>query len=131
MTIEFITKRIEGKKAAISKLEKKVARIEAAKATNWEKNPYYYHESDLKYALRDLESERAALAKYEEELAKEQEKAERRNVPAILEFLENWKARMRVVYEQGFKDYMDEYAEYEKLANKYSDWCYSKEYWDA
>ena len=47
-SIEFITKRIEGKQAEIAKLEKKIARIEKAKATGLEVNPYYYREDDLK-----------------------------------------------------------------------------------
>lgn len=127
MTIEFITKRIEGKKAAISKLEKKLARIEAAKATLWTKNPYYYNDNDLRRTIRDLEEARHALIDLEDALAKEQAKAESRNVPAILEFLENWKARMRVVYKQGFKDYMAAYNEYEALVDDYHEWEYSDE----
>lgn len=131
MTIDFIVKRIEGKKAAIAKLEKKVARIEAAKATNWEKNPYYYHESDLKYALRDLEEERLALAKYEGELAKAKAKAESRNVPAILEFLEGWKERMRSVYKSGFEAYLLDYEEYKEFSKQYNEWLYSDAYYAA
>lgn len=128
MTIEFITKRIDGKKAAVAKLEKKIARIEAAKATNWEKNPYYYHESDLKYALRDLEDEKAALAKYEAELIKEQNKAASRNIKVIIDFLEGWKVRMRAVYAQGFDDYKEAYEERRKERKAYTDWEYSEEY---
>jgi hypothetical protein len=55
-TIEFIQKRIDGKLKEIATLEKKIARIEQAKATNWEKNPYYYSERDLTSALRDKEA---------------------------------------------------------------------------
>ena len=43
-SIEFITQRIEGKKKEIAKLESKLSRIEKAKASNWENNPYYYGE---------------------------------------------------------------------------------------
>lgn len=43
-SIEYLTKRVEGKKAEIAKLQKKLGRIEKAQASNWENNPYYYHE---------------------------------------------------------------------------------------
>ena len=93
-SIEFITKRIEGKKKEIAKLESKLARIEKAAASNWENNPYYYNESDLKWTTRDLEDARAALADYEKKFAAETDKAASRNVPAIIEFLEGWKKRV-------------------------------------
>ena len=43
-SIEFLTKRVEGKKAELKKLTAKMERIEKAQATNWEVNPYYYDE---------------------------------------------------------------------------------------
>ena len=91
MTIETIEKRITGKEKAIATLEKKIKRIEAAKATNWENNPYYYNERDLDTALRDLEAEKKALEKYQKMLVEETEKANSRNVPALVDFLEMWK----------------------------------------
>lgn len=93
-SIEYITKRIEGKAKEIAKLEKKIERIEKAQATNWEVNPYYYSEHDLKYATRDLDRAREALAQYQKDLEEAQHKANSRNIPAIIEFLENWKVRV-------------------------------------
>ena len=74
MTIEFLKARVEGKAKEIAKLEKKLSRIEAAKATNWNTNPYYYSESDLKWTERDLEKARASLVEYSDKLLAEIEK---------------------------------------------------------
>lgn len=94
MTIETLNKRIEGAKKNIAKLEAKLDRILKAQATNWTVNPYYYREADIKWTTRDLEVAKESLAKYESQLAKEIEKANSRNVTAILEFLEAWKKRV-------------------------------------
>ena len=106
-SIEFITKRIDGKQKEVKKLEGKLARIEKAKASNWENNPYYYHEDDLRWTLKDLATAREALAKYEAELATATEKANSRNVKAILDFLEMWKSRVTEYYGKGIKEYYD------------------------
>lgn len=102
--IEFLTKRINGKKAEIAKLEAKLERIAKAKATNWEVNPYYYHESDERYTTRDLERAKTALADYEAKLATENEKAASRNVKVILDFLEMWKQRVFNYYKGGLEE---------------------------
>lgn len=107
-SIEFITKRIEGKRKEIAKLEGKLSRIQKAQASGWESNnPYYYNESDLKWTLKDLETARVALADYEKQLATETEKANSRNVPAILEFLEYWKANCTAFYRKGLEEYYE------------------------
>ena len=124
-TIEFIQKRIEGRRKEIEKLEKKLERINKAKESNWENNPYYYHESDLKYTARDLESARKSLAKYIEDLEVAQEKANSRNVPAILEFLEYWKDQCREFYENSLPRYLEAMDEYRKLRDDYETWRYS------
>lgn len=92
-TVEFIQKRIEGKLKEIATLEKKIARIEQAKATNWEKNPYYYSERDLTSALKDKEIAEKALANYQAQLDEANNKAASRNVPAITEFLNEWEIK--------------------------------------
>lgn len=118
-SIEYIIKRIEGKQKEITKLEKKLSRIEAAKATNWENNPYYYHEDDIKWTTRDLEAARVALQKYEAELVTATEKANSRNVKAILDFLEMWKARVTEYYRGGLVEY---YETSEVLHKMYKDY---------
>ena len=90
-SIEFIQKRVDGAKTKIEKLNKKLERIEIAKASNYEENnPYCYSDYDLRYTVRDLEEAKANLQKYENQLAKEQEKAGNRNVKAINDFLDKW-----------------------------------------
>lgn len=118
-SIEYITKRIEGKKNEIAKLEKKLERINKAKATNWEVNPYYYHEDDIKWTNRDLEKARKVLAKYEEDLSKANDKAASRNVPAITEFLDKWKERVTKVYETAFEGYPKARRAYEEEMAQY------------
>ena len=130
-SIEFITKRIEGKQKEIAKLESKLSRIQKAQASNWENNPYYYDERDLKWTQRDLDAAREALAKYESDLATETEKANSRNVPAILEFLDGWKARVEAWYVENFPNYLEARAERYAENNAYCDWVnshFGKEY---
>lgn len=52
MTIETITKRIEGKEKEITKLEKRMSRILADQATGFQGD---YCERDLKWTTRDME----------------------------------------------------------------------------
>ena len=132
-TIEYLNNRIEGKKKEITKLENKLARIEKAQATGWEVNPYYYGEDDLKWTRRDLDAARAALADYMQKLATETEKANSRNVPAILEFLEGWKARVKAWYVEKFPEYLEARAARYAENIAYCEWVnhhHSKEYRD-
>lgn len=99
-SVEFINKRIEGKRKEIAKLEKKLERIKKAQATNWTVNPYWYNESDLRSAEKDLVKAKESLASYERELSMEEEKANSRNVPAIIEFLNRWKDSMYNLYKE-------------------------------
>ena len=130
-TIEFINKRIEGKEKEIDKLTKKIERIRKAEATNWEVNPYYYCESDLKWALRDLEAAEKALTEYKEQLAVATEKANSRNVPAILEFLEMWKARCTKYYSAGLKAYFEESKMVYELSREVHNYRYGTEEYKA
>lgn len=124
MTIETIQKRIEGKQKAIESLLKKIDRIEKAKATNWKKNPYWYSEHDLEVANRDLAAEQKALQGYKDQLIAETEKANSRNVKALVDFLEAWKAgtikwfkEEKVRYDAALKEY---YAEDRAYVDKYN-----------
>lgn len=107
-SIEFITKRIEGKEKELDKLNKKLERIYKAQATNWEVNPYYYSEYDLKRTLREIEEATKALDKYKEQLVSETEKANSRDVQIIIDFLERWKIRVHSFYEEGLTEYYEE-----------------------
>jgi len=124
MTIETLEKRIAGKQKAIATLEKKIERINAAKATNWVKNPYWYTERDLEIAQKELAREHEALAQYEEDLQKEHEKANSRNVKVLVDFLEVWKEKSieyfweeKERYEVAKKEY---YAKDHELTDRYN-----------
>ncbi len=121
-SIEFIEKRITGKEKEIEKLTKKLERIEKAKATNWEVNPYYYDERELKYTTRDLEEAKAALAKYQTELQTAKEKAASRNVQVIIDFLEMWKETNRKFFQEQFTEYVKDKAKHNQEDQEYCDW---------
>ena len=121
-TIEFIQKRIEGKEKEIAKLTKKMERIIKAQESNWENNPYYYNENDLKWTGRDLEQAQKALADYKAQMVVEEEKANSRNIPAIIEFLEGWKARVTDFYHTSFDMYQIEKADWYAYDHEYVDW---------
>lgn len=117
---EFIHKRIAGKEKEIDKLTKKLARIRKAEAHNWDDdhNPYYYTENDLRRTIIDLEDAQKALDDYRAQLATEQDKAQSRNVPAILEFLEAWKKRVFDFYDADLKAAHQEKARIRSLYNE-------------
>lgn len=126
-SIEYITKRIEGKKKEITKLEKKIERINKAAATNWEVNPYYYSEDDLRYAKRDLQKAQEGLEKLEQELEVANDKAASRNVPAITEFLEGWKQKVREFYHKTAEQYPKAYEQYRKDLEPFKNVTYFEE----
>lgn len=107
-TVEYIKNRIDGKVREIAKLQAKLERIRKAQATNWEVNPYYYSESDLKWAQKDLEAAQKSLAKYTDDLKVAEQKANSRNIQAIIDFLDGWKNRVRSFYTENFPKYIEE-----------------------
>lgn len=121
-SIEFIQKRIAGKEKEIEKLQKKIARISAAKATNWEKNPYYYSERDLSSTEKELAVAQVALTNYQNQLNSEIEKSNSRDIPAILNFLDQWKARVMNFYRESFETYLVELEEYRARDAEYVEW---------
>lgn len=118
-SIEYITKRIDGKNKEIEKLTKKLDRINKAKETGWTVNPYYYHEDDLRWTTKDLDTAKTALAKLMDDLRIANEKANSRNVPAILEFLDGWKIRVTKFYADTFAKYPAAYKQYEEDMKPY------------
>ena len=105
MNRDTLVKKIEGKRKTIESLNKKRARIEAAKATNWEKNPYWYDEHDLIMVDEELKVAEQMLAKLKADLLEYEEKANSRNIPEIVEFLNQWK-------ESCYSYYMDAITNY-------------------
>ena len=122
-SIEYITKRIEGKEKEIKKLESKLARIRKAEEGNWKvNNPYLYSEYDLKYCLRDLDKAMKDLADYQAKLATETEKANSRNVQVIIDFIEMWKERCRDHYTKTLPIYIEALKEHFRKDSEYCDW---------
>ena len=121
-SIEYIQQRVAGKEKEIEKIEKKIARILKAQASNWEVNPYYYDEGDLKIANRDLENAKAALDGLKADLQTATEKANSRNVKAIVDFLTMWKEHVREWYKASYETYKEEYAVYAESDRKYTEW---------
>lgn len=121
-SIEFINKRIEGKEKEIAKLEKKLERIKKAQASNWEDNPYWYHESDLKYTTRDLDRARKDLEDWQNKLAEEQHKSNSRNIPAIIEFLDGWQARVKHFYIISEPEYHTALEEWYRYDREHCEW---------
>ena len=116
-SIAFIQKRIAGKEKELDKLNKKLARIRKVEAQNWEDpNPYGYYEYDLKRTLKDIDKVQKDLDGYKAQLAAEEEKANSRSVPAILEFLEAWKKRVYGFYEPDLRAAHAEKEEVRKLS---------------
>lgn len=127
-SIEFIQKRIDGKEKELTRLNKKLERIRKVEAQNWEDpNPYFYSEHDLKSTLRDIEEVQKSLDAYKSQLASEQEKAASRNVPVIVEFLNNWRDRVTEFHQEKFKEYYDEKQLVHDLYAKMGDNYYSSE----
>lgn len=106
---EFLEKRIEGKEKELTKLQKKLERIYKAQSSNWEVNPYYYHESDIRYTLRDIEAVKKALADYKSQLEAQIEKDNSRDVKVILDFLQEWKNRVYDIYSKGLQKLFADY----------------------
>ena len=127
-TTEFIEKRIAGKEKELDKLTKKLARIRKVEAQNWEDpNPYYYNKHDLDVCLRDIADVEKALATYKNQLVAEQEKAASRNVPVIIEFLNDWRDRVIEFHTEKFKEYYDEKQHVRDLYDKVGDQFYARE----
>ena len=122
MKLETLQKRIEGKEKEIVKLEKKLERIEKAEATNWEVNPYYYSEYDKRYTQRDLDEARKALEDYKNQMVVEIEKANSRNIQAIVEFLNMWKERTETYYKKHVTDWIETLKKYYEEDSKYCKW---------
>lgn len=113
-TVEYLEKRLESKQKEIEKLNKKLDRINKAKATDWEVNPYYYHECDLRRTTRDLERAEKALQDLQKKLEEANEKANSRNVKAIIEFLDKWQDRVRELYLKRFEKYPEALEQYKE-----------------
>lgn len=119
-SIEFIKKRIEGAEKKLEKLNKKMERIQIAKASDYkENNPYYYSDYDLRSTTREIAETESNLAKYKEQLQKENEKAASRNVKVISDFLDRWLKDCILWFESEEVKYQAELIEYYRKDREY------------
>ena len=104
------TDKIAKKESTVSKktalIEKKTNLLE----TLTDKNEIFWTECDIRHLGEDIDrlqkeirETRVALDGYREQYAAELEKAASRNVPAIVNFLENWKRRVFSYYDMGLE----------------------------
>ena len=120
LKIENLKVRVENSKKKIEKLEQKIERINVA--LNGGKNPYYYREDDLKWALKDLEVAKGNLAKYEEALAIEINKEKAPKIKVLVEFLERWKKQATTYYRDECKKYIETYYQFNEEEKAITDW---------
>lgn len=113
--------RIEGCKAKLEKLNKKLERILKAEESNYEdNNPYYYSDYDKRSTLRDIEETEAKLAEYESKYTTRLEKENSRNVQIIIDFLQGWKEKAITEYTRDLKEAFKMKAEVRRLYPSYS-----------
>jgi hypothetical protein len=125
-SIDFITKRIQGKQKEIDKLNKKLERIQKAKQSNWTVNPYYYDEYELSKTERELTYAIKQLNELQSDLQKANEKANSRNVLAITQFLDAWLQRNIEFYTEEKKRYNIALQDYYQNDRDYCNWYNSQ-----
>lgn len=125
-SIDFITKRIQGKQKEIEKLNKKLERIQKAKQSNWEKNPYYYSDYDLNNTEKELNYSIKQLETLQDDLQKANEKANSRNVLAITQFLDAWLQRNIEFYTDEKKKHDIALQDYRQHDRDYCNWFNSQ-----
>ena len=81
-----------------------------------------------KYCLRDIETCKNDIIKYESQLQTEIEKSNSRDIPAILDFLAKWKERVYSFYKNDLEQYFEEKANLKKLYNEFSKLSYAERY---
>lgn len=100
---EYTAKRIEGAKATLTKLTAKRERVKVALSSG--KNPYYYDESDIGRTEREIAAAVEALKGWEAKGAKEDAEDGEAKVPAVEQFLEEWKQKAINYYTKQLADY--------------------------
>lgn len=119
--MDFLDKRIAGKQKEIEKAQKKLARIKEAQASGWQKNPYYT-ERDIDSTEREIARLQRDLDDYNNSLQTEISKAKSRNVPAITNFLNDWKEKSIEYYLDQKQRYKEAYEVYKQKDREYTEW---------
>lgn len=100
------------------KLEKGQARLAKLQDKLAKDTGGYYHDSlqyDIKSLTRQLEQLKSELDILQKQLDAELEKNNKRDIKVLIDFLEDWKQRVRERYSEGIKDFFDakDYADKE------------------
>lgn len=79
-------------------------------------------EDDIQRGLKEINEKQKALEEYKQKLQSEIEKANSRNIPVIIEFLEMWKERVTEYYHNAFEQFLIEREEWYKYSSEHTDW---------
>lgn len=77
---------------------------------------------DIARAHKDIEEKQKALDGYKAQVTAEIEKANSRNIPAILEFLEGWKQRVTEYYHDQFPKFLKAQEEWYAIDHQHCEW---------
>lgn len=135
---EFISKRtstIERKQGTITKKIAALAKAGVEYVEGIEKRDYRDNNEafwlicdietlteDIERAHKDIAEKQKALDGYKAQVTAEIEKANSRNIPAILEFLEGWKQRVTEYYHDQFPKFLEARKEWYAIDSKHCDW---------
>lgn len=134
---------ISKKKALITKKEDKIRKLgfepsdDQREVANVSKEAFWLMidieslEDDIIRGNKEIKEIKESLAGYEQQLQQEQEKANSRNVAAILEFLDGWKTRMFNFYNEGLTAAFAEKAAVQELSKKADSFSWGTEEYEA
>ena len=83
---------------------------------------------DIERAGKEIAEKQKALEGYKADLATQIEKANSRNIPAILNFLDMWKERVTGYYHEQFELWQVAYTEWCAYDHEYTEWSNYKAY---
>ena len=131
---DFITKKentILNKTELIAKKNAKIAAETDENEKRWLEYDVKHLSEDISRLNDEIADRRASLEKYKAELTTETEKAASRNVPAIVEFLNNWKQRVFDYYNAGLVPCYELKAHVAELGAKVRNFRYMTPEYDA
>jgi hypothetical protein len=79
-------------------------------------------EDDIQRGLKEINEKQKSLEEYKQKLQSEIEKANSRNIPVIIEFLEMWKEHVTEYYHNAFEQFLIEREEWYKYSSEHTDW---------
>jgi DNA repair exonuclease SbcCD ATPase subunit len=120
---ETITKKqntIEKKVALITKKQNKMTKVDSHEA-DWLKFDIKNLQEDITRLQNEVAEKQKSLEGYKEQLEKEIEKANSRNVKVIINFLEMWKGLVKNFYEESLPKWIEAREAYYTADSNYCD----------